>query len=197
MKQEILSDFEDKGVYCVKDIIQRFSFYFHEDFWEMVEFFQKCPFAEKKTILKDVEEKNSQYSAKMVSKIYRFFERRIEFYQNCGLEYLILLSYLKNLDNGQAYSNLEIEKELERYHLFHFGSILVGKDVKKILLSLDEINRQLREDILKINSIDTYSISTFELIRYEKLNRNSILLVDSNLSNKEKRKTKKSLIFKS
>ena len=126
-------DLKNEGIYSTKDVIENFSLYYGKSFPELYLFFKKsCPVSEER-ILNQLKQGKYPCNLEIIDTRYSYLKKRIDILKKKGIEYLLLLSYLTNLDKKHLPLKLKYEKELNSCQFFHYGSILVGKDLKSIL----------------------------------------------------------------
>ena len=160
-------DLKNEGIYSTKDVIENFSLYYGKSFPELYLFFKKsCPVSEER-ILNQLKQGKYPCNLEIIDIRYSYLKKRIDILKKKGIEYLLLLSYLTNLDKKHLPLKLKYENELNSCQFFHYGSILVGKDLKSILNALNETINQLERDLARIET-ETYY---FSVISHKKINQ--------------------------
>ena len=160
-------DFYDEGLYCMEDIIQDFSKYCGMDFYHLVDFFKNCPVILKDELVDSLKKEGHVCQQKVVDVNYDFLTTKVDILKNKGLDYLLLMNYLKRLRIKNYNLDSKYEKILESCNLFHFRNILMGNDIKAILIGFGNTFNQLLDNLNEINSFDTYEfprIDSFGLI---------------------------------
>ena len=160
-------DFYDEGLYCMEDIIYDFSKYCGMDFYQLVEFFRNCSVILKDELVSSLEKEGHDYRPKVVDVNYDYLNTKVEILKKKGMDYLLLMNYLKRLRKKDFQLEPKYEKILENCNLFHFRNILMGNDIKAILIGFGNTFNQLLDNLNEINSFDTYEfprIDSFGLI---------------------------------
>ena len=160
-------DFYDEGLYCMEDIIQDFSKYCGMDFYYLIEFFRNCSVISKDNLSISLKENGYSCRQKVIDLNYDYLNTKVEILKNKGLDYLLLMNYLKRLKIKNYNLDSKYEKILESCNLFHFRNILMGNDIKAILIGFGNTFNQLLDNLNEINSFDTYEfprIDSFGLI---------------------------------
>lgn len=189
-------DFYDEGLYCMEDIIQDFSKYCGMDFYHLVDFFKNCPVILKDELVDSLKKEGYVCRQKVVDVNYDFLTTKVDILKNKGLDYLLLMNYLKRLGIKNYNLDSKYEKILESCNLFHFRNILMGNDIKAILIGFGNTFNQLLDNLNEINSFDTYEfprIDSFGLIygRDRVFPERDIVLENENILDKTSIRPKK------
>ena len=153
-------DFEkikDEGIYNVADILNKENNYLFLDFYSVFHLLKNGVIEDKSLIIKQLIQKNHQYNLEVVDKNYDYLLKEINALRKRGIEILFLLSYLKNLENVEYEKINKYEQELINKNLYHFRSILTGKDLKYILNDFTMTILQFKINLEAINNLNTYT----------------------------------------
>ncbi len=170
---------DDERIYNLKDIINNFSNYFGFSFEELNNIFANYEILTYDAIGKYIRDyKNKMFEFKFdrnidVSEIlkkrkvdYDFFKKTLAILSAKGLRYLELLEYMGNM-NSDIDRVDEFESVIEELGIFHYGSILKGIDINRLLSKINNIINLFDDNLDKINSLSTYdsqNIDNFALI---------------------------------
>ncbi len=160
-------DFYDEGVYCMEDIVHDFSKYCGMDFYYLIDFFRNSPIILKDELIELLEKEGHSCHEKIIEVNYDYLNTKFEILKKKGLDYLLLINYLKRLKNKDLQLNPKYEKILENGNLFHFRNVLMGSDIKTILIGFGNTFNQFLDNLQEIRSLDTYDfprIDSFGLI---------------------------------
>lgn len=93
---------------------------------------------------------------------YEYFCRGIEILSKKGICYMELFSYLRDL--GQSRMNLKegYEKLLYEMGIFHFGSVIKGRDINSMLIVFSRVLDQFSEKLKLVNDFTTYHVQTID-----------------------------------
>ena len=163
-------DFFDEGLYDIGDIILQFEQYFGMNFYYLNEFFKDSTVIEKKKLIDRLEFCQSNYQFRVLDVNYNYLVKKIQILRKKGQVYLLLLEYLKKTSNKNFHVNSCYEEKLNACGIFHFRSVLMGRDIKKILNALGNTFNQLIDCLVAIESPKTYAfprIDSFSVF-YEK-----------------------------
>ena len=97
---------------------------------------------------------------------YEYFKKNLEILSNKGLKYIEIIEYISNMKDDSE-RKVDIEDILEELGIFHYGSIIKGRDIKIIMRKIHNTTRKFIEYHNKINTCDTYhnqNIDSFAII---------------------------------
>lgn len=149
-------DFYDEGLYCMEDIIHDISRYCGMNFYYLIDFFKNCPVILKDELESFLKKEGYLYQQKTIDVNYNFLNTKVEILKNKGLNYLLLMNYLKRLGKKDFQLDSKYEEILESCNLFHFRNVLMGSDIKSILIGFGNTFNQLIDNLKEIHSLDTY-----------------------------------------
>lgn len=158
---EMISLVDDLKLYNLCDVVGDFKSYFGFDIEEINELFKGRLQITSVDIYEGLFEFGFCGSEMLeVGNMYDFNDLKL-----CSLNYKMnnlinLIRYICGLD-VVIESNDFYEKELKGWGIEHFSSVLLGKDVKKLLMAID----QVLEEVL---SCDVYNRSFFGVVRERK-----------------------------
>ena len=133
--------------------------------WKIL--FRNCSVISKDNLSISLKENGYSCRQKVIDLNYDYLNTKVEILKNKGLDYLLLMNYLKRLKIKNYNLDSKYEKILESCNLFHFRNILMGNDIKAILIGFGNTFNQLLDNLNEINSFDTYEfprIDSFGLI---------------------------------
>lgn len=99
---------------------------------------------------------------------YEFYKKTLFNLRMKGLELVDLIKYLNLLKVVDYKENYELK--LDAVGIYHFSSILKGKDINRILVIMYHLLNQFNENLKKINSIDSYICSNNLINTYFNVN---------------------------
>ena len=155
-------DFFDEGLYDIGDIILQFEQYFGMNFYYLNEFFHHFSVIEKEQLIHNLEKTKSNYQTRIVEVNYGYLVKKIEILREKGQTYLLLLEYLKKMSNKNFRTNSFYEEKLNDCGIFHFRSVLMGNDIKKILSAFGNTFNQLIDCLIAVESPKTYVFPRFD-----------------------------------
>ena len=177
---DITTKYNDKKLYNIIDMVNELPNYFNMSIEELEFYFTNyfiIPEEEIIDYLKEVykDDKKINDIIKERMQEYKHYQRKLRIYSSKALIYISLIKYLCN---DTATKNKNIEKMLDEVEIFHFSSIVVGEDIKRLLVVLyhslkefdnilDEINEVIKFKNTRINPhfiIDEYGPSQKLLI---------------------------------
>lgn len=85
---------------------------------------------------------------------YNYFINCLVILRGKGLKNLYLIYYLSN---GESYENLEYENYIKKLDISHVGSIVCGRDLKRIIEALLHTIQEYMKLFDKINDFNTYN----------------------------------------
>ena len=100
---------------------------------------------------------------------YEFYYKSLSNLKNKGLELVELIEYLNGLKIINY--NTLYESKLQLIDVSHFGSLLIGGDINRILIVMYHLLKEFNDTLAKINSIDTY-------VDYSNLINKSVIFVE-------------------
>lgn len=167
---------EGEGLYNIRDVLDNFSTYFGSDFRELSFMFYNYPlqliesnqlreyvennlsFMEESRFQKDV---CMDAVMKRVMRDYQYFEKKLSILSNKGLQFLDLLCYLTNLQDQFKEQDC-YEKQLKILGIFHYNSVMIGKDIQTILVAFGNLLKQFFECLEKMNRLETYHTGSID-----------------------------------
>ena len=155
-------DFFDEGLYDIGDIILQFEQYFGMNFYYLNEFFHHFSVIEKEQLIHNLEKTKSNYQTRIVEVNYGYLVKKIEILREKGQTYLLLLEYLKKMSNKNFRTNSFYEEKLNDCGIFHFRNILMGNDLKAILIGFGNTFNQLIDCLIAVESPKTYVFPRFD-----------------------------------
>lgn len=155
-------DFFDEGLYDIGDIILQFEQYFGMNFYYLNEFFHHFSVIGKEQLIHNLEKTKSNYQIRIVEVNYGYLVKKIQILREKGQTYLLLLEYLKKMSNKNFRTNSFYEEKLNDCGIFHFRSVLMGNDIKKILSAFGNTFNQLIDCLVAVESPKTYDFPRFD-----------------------------------
>ena len=158
--------YNEYGVYNIEDVINNFTNIFDMTLPNMTSEFL---LTDKKIIskeeivnycknnfnnLNESKCKNSINNSIIDSRLqdYNIFKKTIEIYKEKGLSILNIFVYLNQDKKVKKYEEL-----LSYLDINHYNSIVCGRDIIRLLLALNNIIKNYKEEINKINNLNTYN----------------------------------------
>jgi len=147
--------YADRKLYDFDEVIGNFDKYYGLSIEEISNLFSFCSIMEWDEIydkLEDIGFTNNDIMSRYFT--YEFYNKTFLNLKIKGLELVDLVKYLYNLkvvDYDVFYEN-----KLHVCDISHFGSLLIGKDINRILIVMYHLLKRFYEVIEKINLIDTY-----------------------------------------
>lgn len=146
----------DQGLYNVSDILKNLEEYLGIDFEEAILLFKDLQIASLTEITTMIKTSNIQFQEDILRKNYQYLKKYLTILQKKGLAYLSLLEYLQRIDHCDTEQEEPYEKQLEECQIFHFRSILVGYDLKRLLIGLGHTFHQTQKYLQEITTPETY-----------------------------------------
>ena len=165
---------DKEKIYNLKDILDNFTNYYGISFNNLKNLFAKYEIISLEIVENYIlGNKNRMYETKFENEIdakkifekrvidYKYFKKTLKILSNKGLKYLELLEYIGNMecDLERISQKEELLNELD---IFHYGSILKGNDILKLLKKLNNVINSFNNTLHKINSLETYNNQTID-----------------------------------
>ena len=144
---------EDNKVYNLQNVLDDFSNYFGMSFLEVENLFFDYKMIDKKLIC------NSIYSME----IYYYFQSYLAILSHKAIRYLMILKYIAT-DNNVCEEDEWYEAILKNLGIFHFGRIMSGSEINKILICLANTMNEFQSVLKFANSFDSYSYDNLDKI---------------------------------
>ena len=152
---DITEKYNDKKLYNITDVVKEFPTYFNMSLEELEFYFKNyfiIPEQELIDYLKEIynNDKNLNNIEKERLQEYKYYQKKLATYSSKALIYLSLINYLCNcneFDNKEKH----MEMLLEEVEIFHYSSILVGEDIKRLLVVLYHSLKELDDTLDQIN----------------------------------------------
>ena len=145
-------------LFSIVSVVEEFSLYFGMSLEEMNNYFVNYKMIDFQEIVDYLEKKyNDNDIDKVIDKRkreYYYYSDVLKILSDKGLFFLSLLSYLCNsrvFDNDNFYEN-----QLEELEIEHYSSVMIGYDIKRILIALFHIKRMFDETLVNINKKELY-----------------------------------------
>ena len=155
---DIIKRYDEDNLYNIRTVIKEFSTYFELSIEEMLELFQKYVIISSESIynyLKEINIDNLNIIFTNRVKDYHYYKETLEILSNKALMLLDLINYLA-VSNGNTNVN-EYEKRLKELQIYHYSSIVKGKDINRILIVLFHIIKKFNQTLENVNDIYKYS----------------------------------------
>lgn len=162
--------FFDRKLYNFNEVINEFNNYYGLSVEEIKTLFNRCFVVEWETIsstLRDIGINNDDIVTRNFT--YEFYYKSLSNLKNKGLELVELIEYLNGLKIINY--NTLYESKLQLIDVSHFGSLLIGGDINRILIVMYHLLKEFNDTLAKINSIDTY-------VDYSNLINKSVIFVE-------------------
>jgi len=182
---KITERYHDKKLYNIIDVVKEFPIYFNMTLEELEFYFNNSFIISKEEIITYLKKCNKDSNSltimeKEILLDYNYYQKVLNIFSTKALTYLSLIKYLSDCNNNQL-KDEKIEKILENVEIFHYGSIVTGEDIKRLLVvlyhsivkfneNLDEINEKTKFQTKRINPLfvlDEYGPSEKILITKE------------------------------
>ena len=177
---ELISKFNDYGLYNTEDLINNFDSLVGISFIDLLEEFNNTNdklITEKDVInycqnnFHNLQENNYTNEINNIiierrTKDYEELKRIIKIYQKKGISILNIFLYIKSKNE-----NKDIENKLEELDISHYGRIMCGRDIKRLLITLTNIINKYNLNIEKINNLNTYNFNMYDDFYYKSENK--------------------------
>lgn len=166
---EVRTILNDEKSYHVGDIIKNFPIYFGISFEEvrtLFFYYKKIDKEEIKEYIYNNQEfmwENRYNEKENVEKIieerildYILLEQKIAILAHKGINYLNMLDYVASIPDILHEDDF-YELVFERLQISHYGKGMIGSHLKKILIPLNNIVKELKELLKEINTLENYN----------------------------------------
>ena len=165
-KINIRDQYEEYGIYNVKDIISNFPNIYGKKIQDLTSNFlltKENIISKEEIVNYCINNFNNLKESSIIDKInkeiistrirdYSVLYKRINIYKKKGLILINLLLYLENNLPDKKYENL-----LKELDINHYKSIICGRDTVRILEALNNTIKQYEKYLNKINNLSTYN----------------------------------------
>ena len=143
----------DEKLYNLSDIVIKFKKYFGYSIEELKEKFLNYNVCYWEVISDYLEDKNITGNEKCYRQVdYNYYKKSLSILSDKGLQIIGIIEYLCN-DNKH---NIFLEKNFEDLEMYHYGSVMKGKDINKIIILLFHLLNKFNETLKKVNNLDHY-----------------------------------------
>jgi len=152
---EITEKYQDKKLYNMMEVVEKFSEYFNMSLEELEIYFSNYSIIEREKFLNCINFENSEcvYLREIVNnKIaeYDYYCKVLEILSGKALTYLMLIKYLCNCKE----KNSSYEQILEEAQIYHYSSIMVGEGINKFLVVLFHLLNKFSNTLELVNNKD-------------------------------------------
>lgn len=154
---EVLKRYDKENLlklFTINSVIEEFPLYFGISFNEMKDYFINYEIISFEEICSYLKNNNMDSVLIKREKEYLFYKDMLSILSDKGLFFVKLLQYLsdsKVFNRDNFYERQLIELEIE-----HYSSVLIGNDIKRILIALFHIKRTFDENLENINNKELY-----------------------------------------
>lgn len=167
--KDFRSEYIDEGMYNICDVVGNFSDYFGMSLEQMLELFQNYEMVSLGNVIFYVSHNLDKvfecrsgdcYSFNellvRVKRDYEYLRKNLDILSKKGIQYLNLFQYLERVDCRQNKLENFYEAQLKEMGFFHYRSVLIGSDLKFILLAFFNTLKEFENRLHEINDLSTY-----------------------------------------
>ena len=154
---EVLNKYDKDNLiklFTVNSVINEFPLYFGIGFDEMRNYFINYEVIDFEEVCNYLKNKNMDFVLSKRQNEYLYYNEVLSILSDKGLFFINLLEYLSN----SKIFNLDdfYERQLMDLEIEHYSSVLIGNDIKRILIALFHIKKMFDENLENINKKELY-----------------------------------------
>lgn len=193
----ILNKYQDEKLYNIKDVIVKFKEYYGLTLEELENYLSNYKVMDKEEILSYIKLEYQEccslkeiFDKRMIE--YNYYDKVLKILSTKGLNYLMIIKYLSDCKD----KNISKEKILEDIEIYHYSSVVTGRDINRLLIVLFHLLTKFNKTLDTINEkkgflnqrlcIDSLMFEQEELYPSEKL-----IMIDEYYLDKTSLKTRK------
>lgn len=151
-------EYEEKKLYNFTDVVDKFKDYYGITIEQMEYLLKSYPIYPWSELINELKKHNHSITEKELNDkeiSYNYYQTILFNLSIKGIELINIIKYLKTLSTNHE-ENIIYEKKLNTFEIYHYSSILKGKDINRILKVVHNLLLQFDNSITNINSINTY-----------------------------------------
>lgn len=146
--------FEDLKLYNFFDVVNNFSLYYDLNLGEIENYLVNVEILNWEVICESLRKRGiNNIESKVMT--YEVYKKSLDNLMKKGLELVEIIRYLCDVNNIVNRNDI-YENKLEDANIYHYGCILTGNGINKILIVLYHLINEVNNFKNKINLIDTY-----------------------------------------